>query len=224
MIVGLGNPGREYLNTRHNAGYMVVDRLVDRYAPGQTPRSRFHAMTNEASMPGEGTCLLTKPTTFMNLSGQSVVESVQFYKIDPARELLVIVDDTALDVGTIRLRASGGTGGHNGLADISNRLGSDDYARLRIGIGDRGRIPQKHYVLGKLTDEQSAAIEPALDKACDCVLHWMREGTISAMNTFNTRPEPKKRPPDEAQSETDTHSRAGESPPSQNHQGNQDHG
>ncbi|MFG0256540.1 MAG: aminoacyl-tRNA hydrolase [Phycisphaerales bacterium JB043] len=224
MIVGLGNPGREYENTRHNAGYLVVDRLLDRCAPGQTPRSRFNSMTWEASIPGIGKCMLTKPLTFMNLSGQSVLETIQFYKLDPAEDLLVIVDDTALDIGSIRLRASGGTGGHNGLADISNRLNSDDYARLRIGIGDRGRIPQKHYVLGKLTDEQQAAIEPAIDKAADCALHWMRSGAISAMNTFNTKPETRTQPPAEATPESEpTTSRVGESTPPQD-QGHQDHG
>lgn len=221
VIVGLGNPGREHLGSRHNAGYLVVDRLVDRYAPGQTGKAQFHALTYDAAVPSAGRCLLTKPLTYMNLSGQSVLESVQFYKIDPEQDLLVIVDDTALEVGSIRLRATGGTGGHNGLADISNRLDSDDYARLRVGIGDRGQIPQKHYVLGQFTQEQQASLEPALDKACQCAIEWLNDGVTSAMNTFNTKPEPQTSQQESSQ-DTNT-SRPGDSLPAQN-QGSQDHG
>src|SRR5262252_4734629 len=138
LIVGLGNPGKDYDKTRHNAGYMVVYRLIARHAAGAPVKARFNAAAVEARLPGGGgadeTCLLLKPTTYMNRSGQSIAEAVRFYKLDPASELMVILDDVALPSGTIRIRPGGGTGGHNGLEDIERLLGTDAYPRCRIGI------------------------------------------------------------------------------------------
>jgi len=190
LIVGLGNPGLEYEKTRHNAGFLVLDRLAQRHAQGQPARARFHAHTLEARLPGAGACLLVKPTTYMNLSGQSVVEAVQFYKVDPQLDLLVIVDDVALPCGAIRLRGDGGDGGHNGLSDIARRLGFGPYARLRVGIDQPpGQIPQKDYVLGRFSPEQWDLMQPAIEKSADCAERWASDGVVAAMNEFNVKPQ-----------------------------------
>lgn len=187
IIVGLGNPGLEYENTRHNAGFMAVDRLAQRHAPGQRARARFQSLTYEADLPAAGKCLLMKPMTYMNLSGQAVADAVRFYKLDPGADMLVLVDDVALPVGVIRVRERGGAGGHNGLADIALRLGGDGYARCRIGVGDPGGIPQRDYVLGRFSREQWDAAQPALDRAADAAVVWAAQGALAAMNTFNVK-------------------------------------
>jgi PTH1 family peptidyl-tRNA hydrolase len=186
LIVGLGNPGPEYVNTRHNVGFDVLDRLARRFAPGEVARSKFHGVLVDGRI-GDERVLLLKPTTFMNLSGQAVTEAMRFYKMDAAEDLLVLVDDIALPCGTIRLRADGGAGGHNGLSDITRRLSDDQWARLRIGIDPPGPIPQKDYVLGRFRPDQLEAIEPALDEATDAAACWAREGCATAMNRYNRR-------------------------------------
>ncbi|MFM8817132.1 MAG: aminoacyl-tRNA hydrolase, partial [Phycisphaerales bacterium] len=148
LIVGLGNPGLEYAGTRHNVGFDVVDRLSGRLAPNAVPR--FGGLAVEAEVGGEK-CLLLKPMTYMNLSGQSVQEAVRFFKLEASKDLLVIVDDLALPCGSIRLRPDGSSGGHNGLADIGLRLSSNHWARLRIGIDPPGRVRQSDWVLGKFS-------------------------------------------------------------------------
>jgi PTH1 family peptidyl-tRNA hydrolase len=187
LIVGLGNPGPQYERTRHNAGFLALDALAQRH--GLTgPRSKFHAMTLEGAIPAGGTLhrvALLKPITFMNRSGLTVGEARTFFKLEPA-DVLVLVDDLALPVGQIRLRATGSAGGHNGLKDVERVLGTRDYPRLRIGI-DRppGGIPQVDYVLGKFTTEQSDALIPALPRACDAAETWLAEGIEPAMNQVN---------------------------------------
>ena len=148
LIVGLGNPGQQYEATRHNVGFEVLDRLARRYAEGTVAKGKFHGAVVEA-MIDDQRALLLKPTTYMNRSGQSVAEAMHFYRLDAVADLLVIVDDTALACGMIRLRASGGAGGHNGLADIEQKLDTIEYARLRIGVDPPGEIPQESYVLGR---------------------------------------------------------------------------
>ncbi len=186
LIVGLGNPGREYHETRHNAGFMVIDRLIARHAPGEPLRSRFHAGVVEAPLPGAGRCLLVKPTTYMNLSGKSVLEACQFYKLDPQTQMLVIVDEVALPTGVIKLGASGGAGGHNGLRDIQRVLGSERYPRLRVGIGEPpAPIARADWVLGKFTEAELGALAPALDRAADAAERFASEGVDAAMNAFN---------------------------------------
>ncbi len=182
LIVGLGNPGPEYVRTRHNAGFMVIDRLAQRHGLSND-RSRFHGLALDGHIRGER-CVLLKPMTYMNRSGLSVREARAFYKID-LNDVLVVVDDVALPVGTIRLRPSGGPGGHNGLADIEKNLGTRNYPRLRIGIDAPGRVPQVDYVLGRFSEEQMAKLEPALDRACDAIEAWLTEGLTKAMNLFN---------------------------------------
>ncbi|MFG0276237.1 MAG: aminoacyl-tRNA hydrolase [Phycisphaerales bacterium] len=187
IIAGLGNPGAGYERTRHNAGFMAVDRLLARVAPAQHGKARFQSLTWEATLPGAGKCLLMKPVTYMNLSGRAVSEALRFYKADPAEDLLVLVDDVALPVGSIRIRASGGAGGHNGLSDIQRHCGGEAYARLRIGVDPPGRIPQADYVLGKFSPEQWDALQPALERSADATEKWASEGVLAAMNEFNSR-------------------------------------
>ena len=187
LIVGLGNPGSEYTKTRHNAGFMVLDVLAQRHAGGAVARARFQSATVEA-MVGGTKCLLAKPTTFMNLSGRSVGEALRFYKLDPATDLLVITDDVALDAGVIRLRSAGGAGGHNGLKDIERMLGTDAYARLRVGVGaPPAPVSQVDWVLGRFSEDEMVSVAPALDRAADAAATWASEGIDTAMNRFNAK-------------------------------------
>lgn len=189
LIVGLGNPGPEYAGTRHNAGFDVVDRLARRLAPGAAPRARFAGLAVEAEVGGEK-CLLLKPTTFMNLSGRAVLEAVQFFKLEPSRDLLVIVDDLALPCGSIRLRPDGSSGGHNGLTDIGLKLASNYWARLRVGIDPPGRVRQVDYVLGRFSPDQRTLVDASLDQAALAAECWAAKGIQEAMNRFNTKPAP----------------------------------
>jgi peptidyl-tRNA hydrolase, PTH1 family len=187
LIVGLGNPGSEYTATRHNAGFLAVDALARRHAvPGSMPRSKFHAGLLDAHIAGDK-CFLMQPTTYMNRSGMAVAEAIRFYQLDPAQDLMVLVDDVALPCGTIRLRARGSAGGHNGLGDIQQKLGTDTYARCRIGIDPPGRVAQHDYVLGRFTPEQRPLVQEAVEKACDAVECWVEHGIEQAMNEHNKR-------------------------------------
>ncbi len=186
LIVGLGNPGTQYTQTRHNAGFMAVDRLATRHGLTR-PKTKFHAGVLEGLI-ADQRCLLMQPMTYMNRSGLAVGEAVRFYKLDPAVGLMIVIDDVALPAGQIRIRSGGGTGGHNGLADIERVLGTRDYPRLRIGIDSPGRAPQSDYVLGPFTPTQRDAIDPALDRACDAIEAWLAHGLDQAMNQFNAPP------------------------------------
>jgi PTH1 family peptidyl-tRNA hydrolase len=191
LIVGLGNPGSEYATTRHNVGFMVVDRLARRHGLIGS-RRQFNALTADGRIIDRRVVLM-QPQTYMNRSGDSVGEAARFYKLDPI-DLMIIVDDTALPIGALRLRPGGSPGGHNGLADIERVLGSGDYPRLRVGIGEprigEHRLPQKDYVLSDFTDEQKKELERALDRACDAVETWLRDGIDQAMTQYNRRSEP----------------------------------
>lgn len=187
LIVGLGNPGAEYERTRHNAGWLAVDVLARRHAPGGIARSRFSSATLDAPIRGEK-CLLMKPLTWMNRSGQAVGEAVRFFKLDPADDLLVLVDDIALAVGTIRVRADGGAGGHNGLSDIDRALGGASYPRVRIGIGAVPKLMnQADWVLSRFMAEERGDVERATEEAADAVECVLDEGVTVAMNRFNKR-------------------------------------
>lgn len=199
LIVGLGNPGRQYDKTRHNAGYMVIDRLADKLARGATPKARFNSALIDAKSGGEAV-LLMKPTTYMNRSGAAIAEAVRFYKLLPATDVMVFVDDVAIPVGSLRLRPGGGAGGHNGLTDIEQALGTETYPRCRIGIGATpSYMDQADWVLGRFTDEEWDVIGPAIQKAADAAEVFLTSGLDAAMNRFNAPdrpPKPKReRPP-----------------------------
>lgn len=191
LIVGLGNPGREYEKTRHNAGFMAVDRLARKLGLAGA-KAKFHAGVLEGAI-GSEKVMLMQPTTYMNRSGLAVGEAAGFYKLQPA-EVMVVVDETALPVGTIRIRPKGGEGGHNGLADVRRALGTEGYPRLRIGVGEPvvegHRIPKKDYVLSPFTDEQLVDLGPALDRAVDALYCWAVDGIDAAMNRYNVTDNP----------------------------------
>ncbi len=182
LIVGLGNPGPDYVKTRHNAGFMVLERLANRHGISGV-KTRFSAGVLDGQVAGHR-CLLAQPMTFMNLSGQTVAEAANFYKLDLAK-VLVVVDEAALPVGSIRLRATGSAGGHNGLKDIESRLGTQDYPRLRIGVESPTRASRKDFVLGRFTEDQLADLSPALDRACDAIECWLNDGIEKAMSLYN---------------------------------------
>lgn len=200
LIVGLGNPGTQYARTRHNAGFMVVDRLVDTFARGGVARGRFNSAIVEATI-GSERCMLMKPGTYMNRSGQAVGEAVFFYKLNPMSELLVVTDDMYLPVGSIRVRPGGGTAGHNGLEDIRRALGGDNYPRLRVGVNAKPEyMDQADYVLSRFTEEELPGLESSIDKAAQACEVFATKGLDAAMNFANAPPpdpgRPKKLRPD----------------------------
>jgi PTH1 family peptidyl-tRNA hydrolase len=195
LVVGLGNPGREYLATRHNVGFEVVDRLAAKLAwcPAgefdRTARSNFDALTMDGTVARPGgeseKLMLLKPLTYMNLSGKAVQAAMSFFQLAPA-DVMVVLDDLALPCGRIRIRSGGSSGGHNGLRDIERALATSQYPRLRIGIdAPPERVPGKAYVLGRFSEEQRRQIDPALDRAANAILCWIEYGIEPAMNRFN---------------------------------------
>lgn len=184
LIVGLGNPGAEYANTRHNAGYLLVDALAERWGGVWKTERKFHARLARCRFAGQDV-LLCQPRTFMNASGRAVQAVSAFYRV-PNERLFVVVDDADLGLGEIRLRGSGGTGGHHGLESVEQYLGSRDYARLRIGIGRGGGLRQiTGYVLGRFSPEEWETMKKVLDRAVTQVECWLRHGVAKAMNDFN---------------------------------------
>ena len=188
VVVGLGNPGSEYRNTRHNVGFLVLDELLRRQEPTgagfSRGGSRFEARIAEIRM-GTETVRLVAPQTFMNLSGRSVRKVADFYHL-LTEDLLVVCDDLNLDTGRLRLRASGSAGGQKGLGDIINRLGTEEFCRLRIGIGrPPGRMNAADYVLRKFRRSEQEAIEQAVFSAADAAELWVRDGIEAAMNRYN---------------------------------------
>ena len=187
LIIGLGNPGPQYAQTRHNMGFFVVDRLADRHRLSGS-KQRFHGRLLSGIV-ADQRCLLLQPMTYMNRSGIAVTEATHYYKLDPAEQIMVLVDDVALAFGRLRLRASGSPGGHNGLADIERALGTSHYPRLRIGIDPPGRMPQIDYVLNRFKPDQLNALPDIADTACDCLEYWLTNGLDKAMSKYNTATE-----------------------------------
>ncbi|MCO5221667.1 MAG: aminoacyl-tRNA hydrolase [Thermomicrobiales bacterium] len=180
-IVGLGNPGKQYAGTRHNIGFMVVDRLASIYdAP--PPKTRFKSSVTEVTIGTEKVVLL-KPQTYMNLSGDAVRLMGHWYKLY-ADEILIVLDELDLPFGTLRLRERGSAGGHNGLASVIQRLGTNEFPRLRIGIG-RGRSQAKAHVLSRFTDIETAELPAIIDRAVDACTIWTMDGPVPAMNKVN---------------------------------------
>lgn len=191
IIVGLGNPGQEYAATRHNIGFMVVDRLRRELHAAET-RKRFRAEIAEAFVGGEKLVLM-KPQTYMNLSGISAREAAQWYKV-AIDDILVVVDDIELPFGASRMRGGGSSGGHNGLKSLAAELGSDQYPRLRLGVG-RGSGDARRQVLTRFSKDEEQELPEIIATGADCVLLWRAEGITTAMNRCNRRPEPPTTPP-----------------------------
>ena len=185
LIVGLGNPGSKYDRTRHNVGFDVVTRLARQLAAGEPATSQFDAVLIEIRCNDQKT-LLMKPQGFMNRSGLPIKQALSFYKAEPETDLLVIVDDIHLPCGAIRIRSTGSAGGHNGLVDITNHLGCEQWSRLRVGVDEPDHhIDQADYVLGRFTQEQEEQIEPALEAAVKAAIAWIDSGIDQTMNQFN---------------------------------------
>ncbi|MCX7664488.1 MAG: aminoacyl-tRNA hydrolase [Gemmataceae bacterium] len=199
VVVGLGNPGRQYEQTRHNIGFMVLDYLAS--APHVSGwRSRFQGLvteTSEASQP----VLLVKPETFMNLSGRCVRQVVDFYKL-AASDVLIICDDIALPLGKLRVKASGSSGGQNGLKSIEQSLGTQNFARLRVGVGQPSEYQDAaEYVLSRFKPGELATVEDAIARSAQAVMIWVREGIEACMNKTNGPPVAKKEKKDKPKSE-----------------------
>ncbi len=184
VICGLGNPGPRYRGTKHNVGFDTVDILADKY--GIAIDFEKHKAACGKGMIEGNKVLLVKPLTFMNLSGESVAEIVNYYKVDPDKELIVISDDIDLDPGRIRVRPKGSAGGHNGLKNIIARIGSDGFSRVKIGVGSKPHgWDLADWVLAPFDEESEESVAEAKIKAANAVVSIMTEGTDSAMNKFN---------------------------------------
>lgn len=181
LIIGLGNPGRQYANTRHNAGFFVVDDLARRLNAPES-RKRFKGEVSEARR-GNGKFILIQPQTYMNDSGITVREAIQWYKV-PLSQVLIVVDDLDIPFGEVRLRQRGSAGGHNGLKSIFGLLGTQDIPRLRVGIG-RGRSATISHVLSRFSPEEEAHLPDVISRASDIVELWADRGIIEAMNIAN---------------------------------------
>lgn len=185
VIAGLGNPGLEYEGTRHNAGFFVIDALAAELNE-DVSRLRFKSKTAEVTINGKR-CLLMKPTTYMNNSGEAIVQALEFYKI-PVENLIVVCDDISLDPGKLRIRRKGSHGGHNGLRSICELTGSDDFPRIKIGVGKK---PHPDYdlakwVLGKFGKEDSEKLKTAASNAVQCIELMVDDHTDAAMNKYNS--------------------------------------
>ncbi|MHC4573429.1 MAG: aminoacyl-tRNA hydrolase [Planctomycetota bacterium] len=182
LVVGLGNPGAEYAGTRHNVGFRVVDSLAEVFKIA-VKKKKFGAVYGAGKF-ADKKLILLKPWQFMNCSGQAVVAAVSFYRLE-LDDLLVITDDMALEPGRIRIRSKGSSGGHKGLADIIEKLGTEEVGRLRIGIGQSGVEDAVEFVLDQPTEVERAMLDEAVVRAREAVLCWIEYGIETAMNRFN---------------------------------------
>ena len=186
LIVGLGNPGKQYDMTRQNIGFHTIDYIAEKYGARMT-KLKFKAVYGECTVAGEKVYLV-KPQTYMNLSGDSVAEMAQFYKIPP-ENIIIINDDISLDTGRIRIRKKGSAGGHNGLKSIILRLNSDEFPRVKMGVGapKHDDYDLADFVLGRFTKEEIPVMEEAIKKAEGAVSEIIKNGTESAMNKYNAK-------------------------------------
>ena len=185
LVLGLGNPGPRYADTRHNAGFRVVEALAERWRAVRAPDTRLYRWWS-AERAGRKVALM-EPLTFMNLSGEAVAEWRERHGLEPDA-LLVVADDVYLPVGTLRVRASGSSGGHRGLESIEAALGTREYARLRVGVGSATDAEQlREHVLDRYGPDETDSAKAAEAQAADAVECWVGEGVIAAMNRFNRR-------------------------------------
>ena len=192
-IVGLGNPEKKYENTRHNIGFDVIDAIAEKYSIAVREKG-FKALFGKGVIEGQRV-ILVKPQTYMNLSGESVREVTDYFKIDPGEELIVISDDVSLDVGGIRIRKKGSAGGHNGLKNIILHLGTENFKRIRMGVGEKPKEwDLVDYVLGHFSKEDREKMDESIGEAVKAVETMLTEGPDAAMNKYNRKkvaaPEP----------------------------------
>ncbi len=184
VIAGLGNPGREYETTRHNMGFMVIDILADKTGI-DVKKLKHKALYGTGTIDGHKV-MLVKPQTYMNLSGESIREIMRYYKV-PVENLLVIYDDIDIEAGTLRIRKKGSAGTHNGMKSIIYQLGSDEFPRIRVGIGDKRKGDLKDYVIGSLGKKEAEELAPVLNTCADACCCFVQKGIDRAMNEHNSR-------------------------------------
>ena len=183
LITGLGNIGAKYTFTRHNAGFMVVDSLALNNAETFKENSKLKSLITKIRLNGEDT-LLVKPTTYMNLSGEAIRAVIDYYKI-PVENTLVVYDDLSLDLGKIRFRASGSDGGHNGIKSIIQHLGTNKFARLKIGIGPQPGIPSEAFVLQNFGNDESDKLKTVINKSTEAIEYYFANGIEKTQNSYN---------------------------------------
>lgn len=185
VIVGLGNPGKEYADTKHNVGFRVIDRLADKYNI-DVSKFKYRAFTGDGMINGKKV-FLVKPQTYMNLSGESIKEVMSFYKV-PVENMTIIFDDTSLPLSMIRIKEKGSAGGHNGIKSIIAHMGTDEFARIKVGIGEKPNgWDLADYVLAKFSADDAPLIEAGIDKAAEAVEMMLSSGMKDAMNKFNKK-------------------------------------
>ena len=189
MIAGLGNPGKEYNNTRHNIGFAFIDALAQEYDINVMD-VKLKALTGKGMIGGQKV-LLVKPLTFMNLSGESIRPLADYYKVDP-EDILIVYDDISLAPGQLRIRAKGSAGGHNGIKSIIAHLGTQEFPRVKVGVGEKpSRMDLADYVLGHFSKEEQATMDDAVKEAADAVCEIVNVGIAQAMNDHNRKKEEK---------------------------------
>lgn len=186
LIAGLGNPGRQYEKTRHNMGFDTIDELIDRHRIPQGGIAH-KAMYGKGMIAGEKV-LAVKPLTYMNLSGESLRECVNYYKLDPETQMIVIYDDIDLEPGQIRIRKKGSAGGHNGIKSIIAQLGTQNFYRIKVGVGAKPKgWDLADYVLGRFSSDERSAVDKAIKEAADAVEMILKDGIEAAMNHYNRK-------------------------------------
>jgi len=184
LIAGLGNPDKEYEGTRHNIGFEVVEKLAEKFGI-ELKKGKFGAAFGQMVLEDKKLILL-KPLKYMNNSGQVIATAAGFYRLEP-QQILVITDDLALEPGLIRIRASGSAGGHNGLADIVEKIGTENFSRLRVGIGDKGQMQGRDYVLSRPGQAERELLNQAITQAAEAAVFWVSQSVDAAMTKFNKK-------------------------------------
>jgi len=185
IIVGLGNPEKKYENTRHNAGFITIDQIAEKYGM-DIVEHKFKALIARGVIDGEKVILM-KPLTYMNLSGEAVREAVDYFKVDPKEQVCIIYDDTSMDVGRLRIRKKGSAGGHNGIKSIIAHLGTDVFVRVKVGIGEKPpRYDLADYVLGHFTDDERKTINETALRVTEAIVPLVHGEPDEAMNKYNS--------------------------------------